>query len=455
MRKTSLVASLAVVWVLAGCGTPTAPVQPTPTPEPGAPQLVAITPDEIPADYAGEILLAGAGFDPSAQVLVNGAPIAVPGISVTYLSEYEIRLDVAYSGAGMELLSGLYPLTVQQNGLTSTSANLRVVPVLGDVEHLATNPRVFTEDGGAFDVWVRPMDSDGEFIGPQHVLAPGGLDWSHFQLDNISVTRLSDATPMNIGLAGVADVIFQPGGDETPLAVAITIDQSGSMIGLGSNPVPSDPDDIRIDGSQMFVDAMGSKDQAAVIRFDCPCPPGVNVVQDLTGDKNMLKAALDSLRNDEGGNTPLYQAIDVSIDTVAATNMAKKAVVVLTDGRNTEAGPTPDELIAKAQDNDVAIYAIGLGNPNDPLSLDRAELTRIGQLTGGAFFFAEDANALIHIFDGLTAILVDSYKLEAAVTFDLPLTQAGSYQVDGDLVTRVDDREVVFDLEPFTVSLIN
>lgn len=436
------------------CGPDAVTPDPTPTPDNAAPDLMAVTPPQIHADFSGQVTLRGASFTSATEVLAGGTPIAIPAITVSVVSDTEIHLNISY--AGNPLVSGPVDLTVRTEYGTSQMQPLEIRPVLGDVEHLITAPRGFSTNAGAFDVWTRPLDSDGEFIGTNHTLAAQGLDWSHFQLTDLMVTNTADDSNVFPDLFGVADVVFQPRGEETAVAVALTIDQSGSLIGLGSNPVPSDPDDKRIDGAQMFVDSMGSKDQATVIKFQCPCPGGSQIVQELTSDKDVLKTALDGLRDTEGGNTPLYEAIDLSLETLnAAEGMAARAVVVLTDGRNTVDGPTPDELITKALDFEIPVFVVGLGNPNDPLSLDRDELERISETTGGRFFFAEDADALGDIFVALTALLEDSYRLEAAVTFDPPLPGAGVYEVTGTITTRVEGREVSFDLEPFTVSVLN
>lgn len=450
--------ALTVSLSLFACGTETAQPGPTPTPA-GAevPEVLALSPETIDADFEGTVTISGANFDANPEVLINGAPaIAIPAIGVNVISDRQIEVSVSYPGPGQKLASGEFSVSVRNDAGDSNARTLEVLPVLLDVEHILSAPRGFTPSGGAFDIWVRPLDSDDEFIGTSHPLAANGLDWSHFQLTNLSVTRVVDAMPVDPDLFGVANVVFQPRGDESPLAVALTIDQSGSLIGLGSNPVPSDPDDRRIDGSQMFVDSMGTKDQAAVIKFQCPCPGGSQVVQDLTSDKDVLKTALDGLRDTEGGNTPLYEAIGLSLDVLdASEGMSAKAVIVLTDGRNTVEGPTPAELVTKATDYGIPVFTIGLGNPNDPDSLDRDELEFISSSTGGRFFFAEDADALDSIFATLTALLEDSYRVEAAVSFEPALGTAGVYEVEGDLVTRVGGREVVLPLDPFTVSVVD
>lgn len=454
MKTTGL--TLVLGMALAGCGGAKTPVEEPE--EPGRFAVTSVSPSNIKANYDGDIYLYGAGFEQGAEVLVDGVPVtSIPGATMQVVDENTIRVYLAYAGAGQELQAGDYQVQVELGTEQTSPSTLHVRPILAKLEHVRTLPGFFLKNGGFLDLWVQPFDSEDTFIGLGHEIAgAAGLGRANFFWDNVRLTRVADgALPEEPSLSGVANVEFTPVGTANPLAVAITIDQSGSMIGLGSNPVPSDPNDERVTQSQAFVDRMGATDEATVLRFQGQAGAVFTVVP-FSSDKQVLKDGLETLRTGETGNTPLYDAMIRSVNEVAAKGVnATKAVIVLTDGRDTTSTATAAQAITAARDAGIPIYSIGLGNPNDPASLDRAQLQEIADQTGGRVFFAEDPAALAGIFDQLTAILKDSYRLEAAVEFDPPLTQAGTYKVEGDVVAEVDGETLSIPMPAFHVSVLN
>lgn len=440
---------------LAGCGAKTKDGEATPTPAPFS--LDTVSPDDIKANFDGDLHLTGTGFLQGATVLVDGAPVSsLPGFTMTIVDDYTIALHIAYQGAGAELPAGDYTVQVEQGTDVTATRPVHVRPILAKLDHVRTLPGLLLRNGGFLDIWVKPTDSEGDFMGPGEELAGAtGLGDLNFRWENVKLTPAGQQTGFTPDVAGVADVTFEPVGTTKPLAVSITIDQSGSMIGLGSNPVPSDPNDERITQSQAFVDRMGPMDQATVIRFQGEAGQ-VFTVKPLTGDKAGLKTALDGLRTTEGGNTPLFDAMIKSVNDVkAAAGTVTKAVIVLTDGRDTTSTQTKAQVISAARAAGVPIYSIGLGNPNDPNSLDRQGLQDIADQTGGRVFFAADSTALAGIFDQLSVLLTDSYRLESAISFDPPLTTAGTYTVQGDLFCDVDGEELSIPMPSFNVSILN
>lgn len=455
--NTKIAAALvAASMAAAGCGAKSEPAEVEP--EPGRFDLTVVSPAELKANYNGDILLSGVGFVPGSVVLVDGAPIsAIPGASMAILDENTIKVHLTYGGAGTELPAGDYGIQVEAGTERTAVETLHVRPILSKLEHVRTLPGYFNRQGGFLDMWVQPTDSDDLFMGLGHELTgAAGLGDGAFRWENVKITRVGSTDPASTpDLAGVANVKFEPVGTEKPLAIALTIDQSGSMIGLGTNPVPSDPNDERINQSQAFVDRMGAMDQVEVLRFNGEAG-AVFQVQAFTGDKTILKAALDGLRTTEGGNTPLYDAMIRSVNDVAAQpDTSTRAVVLLTDGRDTTSTATAAQAITVARNAGIPIFAIGLGNPNDANSLDKAAMQNIADQTGGRVFFAEDATALAGIFDQLTALLKDSYKLESAMSFSPALPAAGTYKLEGEIVCEVDGETIVIPMPAFNVSVLN
>ena len=457
MRITTLSLSS---WVLvlssvaaAGCGASSQGAKTEE--EPPVLALTGVAPYDVKANHDGDVIISGAGFlEPAIEVLADNGPLSTvfPGAQMTVRDEWTIVLD--FSGA--IVAQGDHQIKVRTGLAESAPLTLHVRPVLASLDHVRTLPGTFTRSAGFLDIWAMPKDELVAFIGPGHELAGlTGLGDANFRWENVRATRISDLTVNVPDVSGVADVKFEPVGASNPLSVALTIDQSGSMIGLGVNPVPSDPNDERINQSQAFVNRMGATDQASVIRFNGQAG-AVFTVQGFTSDKTVLNTALDGLRTTEGGNTPLYDAMIKSVtDLVAQPAGRTKAIVVLTDGRDTTSTQTVAQAITAARDAFIPIFVIGLGNANDAASLDRAQLENIATQTGGRVFFAEDPTALAGIFDQLTAILADSYKLEAAVSFSPILPAAGSYKIEGDIVADIDGEDIKIPMTPFNISVLN
>lgn len=448
-----IAAMLLLPLATAACGQSEEPAT-----EPARFALTLVSPASIKANHAGEVVLSGAGFVEGAEVLVDGQPLAaIPGTSATLVDENTIRVQFTYAGPGAELPAGDYLLAVEQGVDRTDPLPLHVRPILSSFEHVRTFPGLFLRNGGFLDVWVMARDSEDAFIAPGHELAgTAGLDETTFRMENVRITQVIDgATPEIPDTAGVADVSFEPVGNSRPLAVSLTIDQSGSLIGNTSNPIPSDPNDERINQSQAFVDRMSATDRATVIRFNGPAGSVVTVTP-FTSDKAVLKAGLDGLRTGEAGGTPLYDAMVKSIaDVATVAGEVTRAVIVLTDGKDTNSTETPAGVIAAGRAAGVPVYVVGLGLPGDPTVLDRDALQNIADQTGGRFFFAQDAGALAGVFEALSALLSDSYKLEAAVAFDPPLTGVGTWKVEGDLVCEVDGESQAIPLPAFHVSIVD
>lgn len=417
--------------------------------------LTGVSPYDVKANHDGNVTLSGAGFlEAGLEVTVDGGSLssAFPGAQMTVLDEWTIEID--FSGALVE--QGDRSVKVKTLAAESEPVALHVRPVLATLEHVRTLPGYFNRTAGFLDIWAMPKDELAAFIGPGHELAGlSGLGDANFRWENVRATRLSDMTQSLPDISGVADVKFEPVGTSNPLSIAITIDQSGSMIGLGVNPVPSDPNDERVNQAQAFVARMGALDQASIIRFQGQAG-AVFTVQDFTSDKTVLTNALDTLRTTEGGNTPLYDSMIKSVADLAAQPATRtKALIVLTDGRDTTSAQTSAQAITAARNANIPVFAIGLGNPNDAASLDRSDLENIAAQTGGRVFFAEDPTALAGIFDELTAILADSYKLEAAISFNPALPAAGGYKIEGDIVADIDGEEIKIPMTPFNISVLN
>lgn len=200
---------------------------------------------------------------------------------------------------------------------------------------------------------------------------------------------------------------FSTNGAQNPVSYSalMLMDQSGSISS-------SDSKDYRLDAAKSFCASLGNGNNVMLWSF-----AGSSYKQYGTGfttDTATVIAQIESLRNQEGGGTPLYFSQEATIDfsAINATN-AGKAVLTFTDGADTYGGFTADEVSAKATSKNVRLFNIGLGNAQT------AMLCRQAVASGGAFMFAQDARQLISMFGNLGKLLDMSaryYHTEWTVT---------------------------------------
>jgi hypothetical protein len=117
------------------------------------------------------------------------------------------------------------------------------------------------------------------------------------------------------------------------------------------------------------------------------------------GDTRALKGALGEV--DPFGATSLHDAISAAAERVAVRPMARRAVVVLTDGVDTASKLTPAQVSAKAAAIDVPVYIIAVVSPLDDPGSDHATpgskrtapasigtIEDLSRWTGGALYYS-------------------------------------------------------------------
>lgn len=120
-----------------------------------------------------------------------------------------------------------------------------------------------------------------------------------------------------------------------------------------------------------------------------------------TEDLQSLNGFLDQTRVGMAGpNTALGDAIGLAIRTFEASEVDQRLMILLSDGADTSSRVTPVNAASIAADRGVEIYTIGVGDPaasgEDRVDLDTLE--DIAKRTGGAFFYADQEQALTDIY---------------------------------------------------------
>ena len=187
-------------------------------------------------------------------------------------------------------------------------------------------------------------------------------------------------------------------GDATEaISIALVMDNSSSLQNIDITEMN--------DAANKIVDELSGADEAEIIKFST----GIDLKQEFTSDKTLLKTAIDTAVN--RGTTALYDTLIEAIDDTALRPSERKAVIVITDGNDSDTSAIPDPLIANAQSKGVPIFVIGIGEDVDTTPL--GPLGKIATETSGELYAADVAQNLRTIVQQqLTEVLfTDQYIL--------------------------------------------
>lgn len=135
------------------------------------------------------------------------------------------------------------------------------------------------------------------------------------------------------------------GAVEEPLTIALLIDTSHS-----TRPVL---DDIK-DSARSFIKLLTPKDRAMVVAFDY----GIHVLSPLTSDQEQLKKAIKNAEIPDMFGTMLRDAAFQTIQRSFAGIRGRKAIIILTDGKDVGSRISGPELLYALQETDTLIYTV-------------------------------------------------------------------------------------------------
>lgn len=133
--------------------------------------------------------------------------------------------------------------------------------------------------------------------------------------------------------------------ESEPINVAILLDTSLSTHGVLGK--------IK-DAAKDFIKLLQPADQAMIVSFDFE----VNVVCQLTSDKKLLKNTVKNLDIGKRPGTVLRDAIEKVVASSFANVKGRKAIILLTDGKDFGSYPTKAELLHSVEESDTMIYSI-------------------------------------------------------------------------------------------------
>jgi Ca-activated chloride channel family protein len=220
---------------------------------------------------------------------------------------------------------------------------------------------------------------------------------------------------------------------EAPFSVVMLLDMSGSTKSFRQN--------IKLSAAR-FLDALGPQDRVAVVEFYSK----INLLNDFTTDRLRAEHSISAANG--SGATDLYKALSFSLEKLSKENSRRKAIVVLTDGVDTEsrnedrkllnsmrpesiasalkpeASEALTRVLSRSDQQGVTIYPLALptGDPAkladpSPLQVElyraaRSRLRLIAERTGGTLNEIERLDQMAVLYAAVAADLRTLYTIE-------------------------------------------
>lgn len=323
--------------------------------------------DIILSDTNNFILNLGGGESPCST--------KAPSIGVGKICTVEVTFDPQFAAVFNATLQ------IKSNGNNNPTANIQLIGAADLISSLYVKINQIESNlqcpAAKVSAYVSVIDQGG--------YAVTGLSENNFTvIENINLMTLTD-------FSFVAQVL-------APISVALVMDYSGSITVIPE--AKSDMEHSVID----FVNQLGADDEAEIVKFATQ----VEVVQGFTSDKNLLINAIYNTV-DTGEYTSLYAAASQAVDDTALRQKPRRAVIVITDGVNSNSPYSTilSDVINNANDKGIPIFTVGLG------SINEAVLEQMSNDTGGQFFNSPASDNLRNIYNQLADILFENqYILE-------------------------------------------
>lgn len=166
--------------------------------------------------------------------------------------------------------------------------------------------------------------------------------------------------------------------EDMPVTVGLVIDNSSSMALKFEHVVTA---------GLAFAQLSRTDDEFFVVGFNEHVRDGLPQASPFTHDGQVLRSALTRTRPD--GQTAMYDAIAHALEYLDRGQHSQKALVVVSDGRDTASATTLTQLTRKAAQSRAVIYTVGL-YAKDDLDANPGVLAGLASMTGGEAFFPTD-----------------------------------------------------------------
>ena len=179
---------------------------------------------------------------------------------------------------------------------------------------------------------------------------------SGVDLVNVTATVTDDDGRFVSGLRREDFSVFEDGklqdvshfsSDRVPVSLGLVLDTSGSMS-------PEKMSAARRAIDRLIYDLLGKEDELFLVEFATRAA----LRQDWTTDRALISRAVREAS--ATGGTAIYDAVATAIPTAQAGTHRKKAILVISDGNDTNSTTTVGALRQQIRESDVLVYALGI-----------------------------------------------------------------------------------------------
>lgn len=196
-----------------------------------------------------------------------------------------------------------------------------------------------------------------------------------------------------------ATIVDFRGQDNLPLRIALLVDTSDSI---------QDRFQFEKEAATVFLrqTLRSEADQAMIAGFD----DRLHVMQDFSHDSSLLSAGIARLK--PGGRTAVFDSVSEACRLLArpAQGMVARVLVVVSDGDDNSSTSTLKAVIARAQQEEVTIYAVGTSYTS-PDSSGVKNLKQLALPTGGQALFPKKASKVAGAFTRISDELRHRYAV--------------------------------------------
>jgi VWFA-related protein len=189
------------------------------------------------------------------------------------------------------------------------------------------------------------------------------------------------------------------GAEETPFAAAVLLDFSGSMEKRVS---------LARSAAIRFLDGLRAEDVAAVYRFDSE----IEQLQDYSPSRDLAPLAFGMRAK---GMTVLYDAVLKASEDLSRRPEKRRAIIVLSDGYDTQSSASVDKALAAAFNAGITIYTVDISSPEISTMQARAQaagtLRNLANKSGGRYISTPGGQELREAFHSILEELGNQYTL--------------------------------------------
>jgi Ca-activated chloride channel family protein len=187
--------------------------------------------------------------------------------------------------------------------------------------------------------------------------------------------------------------------DDAPISLGIVYDTSGSMKGIIRDSLKA---------LNRFMETSHPDDDFFLIGFNSR----PELLEDFTHQADRILNSL--ILVEPKGRTALYDAVYLGIEKVSQGAHPKRALLILSDGQDNNSAYTYKHLRHRVKESEILIYAIGITDPWDDVSLQMHGFEALGEVTrmsGGRVFYPKTGLELVNVCAHIAAELRRQYNL--------------------------------------------